>query len=47
MNSATRQNQNLSVLGDSTVANRDTEAREITLDELALVAGGMTTGSNK
>jgi hypothetical protein len=47
MNSATCQNQNLSVLGVLTVANRNTDARELTLDELALVAGGETTGSNK
>jgi hypothetical protein len=40
MNPATRHNSNLPILGGSTVANGNTEARELSLDELALVAGG-------
>jgi hypothetical protein len=47
MNSATFLNQAPSNLGTLTVANRDTDAREITLEELALVAGGMAITNTK
>jgi hypothetical protein len=47
MNAATRHIPNLSILGGSSVVNESTDTRELNLEELALVAGGVTTGSTK